>query len=264
MGAVEISTFKIFDGSNVKLEYHDSLRSTSMLAKEYAASGYPDKYVVFTERQFSSPLTKTKLSEGESEGGIFLSIILRPSVFPSQMGLLAPLCATALLTALEEHTNNELGISWLGDVYSEGIKIGGAGVEGKLDNFSTFEYMIVSFAVRLDKKNFEPRLTDMIRQVFESDNRSVEMIIAKSIINRFFAVYQDIKNPTKHVALYKQRFILRGKKIRYVNGEKKYSCKVVDVDSERFSLICEKKNGERILLTSPSGVIIPKKIKLKN
>ncbi len=256
-----ISSMRLSDGSYIKLEYHASLKSTALLAREYAAAGYPDKYVIFTDRQFSSGITKTKLAEGGYEDGVFLSVILRPSFFPSQVGTLGPLCATALLSALEHHTNRTAGIGWVSDIYIDGEKIGGCLIEGKLDNFSTFEYMIVSFAVRLDKNKFSPKLDDMIRKVFESDNQSVGMILAKSIITRFFAVYQDIKTPDKHIALYKRKFILNGKKIKYLVGEKKYSCKVVGVNTPKFSLLCEKSNGEKFEITSPSSVIIPKKIK---
>ncbi len=257
-----ISSMRLADGSYIKLEYHDSLRSTALLAKEYARAGYPDRYVIFTDRQYTSPITRTKLSDGEYEEGLFISIILRPSFFPSQVGQLAPLCATALLSALEQHTDLTTGIGWLSDIYIDGERIGGSTVEGKLDSYSTFEYMIVSFAIRLDKKKYDPKLNDMIRKVFESDNQSIGMIVAKSVISRFFTVYQDIKNPAKHIELYKQKFILRDKKIKYLINDKRHSCKVIDVDSENFALICEKHGGQRFEITSPSSVIIPKKIKI--
>jgi len=257
-----ITSFRLFDGSNVKLEYHEALPSTSALAKSYASLGFSDRYVIVTEKQASSQITKTKLSEGEFENGLFISILLRPSFFPSQMGLLGPLSATALLTALEMHSDKAFGIGWLSDIYCEGENLGGVLVEGKLDSYSSFEYMIVSFAIKVDEKKFAPRLTDMIRKVFDKENESVGMIIAKSIINRFFAVYQDIKNPAKHISLYKRRFLLSGKRIKYIKEEKKHRCRVVDVDSESFALICEMPSGERISITSPSSVIIPDKIKL--
>ncbi len=256
-----ISSMRLSDGSSIKLEFHSSLRSTSALAKEYAASGYPDRYVIITDKQYSPLLGKAKQEESDFENGVFISVILRPSFFPSQVGLLGPLCATALLTALEQHTSHALGIGWMSDVYLNGERIGGASIEGKLDSFSAFEYMIVSFAVRLEEDKFSPRLNDMIRKVFENDNQSVGMIIAKTVVSKFFKLYQDIKNPEKHIGLYKRKFILTGKRIKYLKGEKKHSCKVVDVDSETFSLICEGKSGQKFSITSPSSVIIPKRIK---
>ena len=117
------------DGNTVHLEYHESLYSTAELAKKYALAGYPDRYAVVTER-----LVKRE-DEKASEGGIFLSLILRPSFFPSQATHLAPLAAVSLISALEEQTEASLGIGWVSSIYCDGTPIGGAAIEGKLDSF---------------------------------------------------------------------------------------------------------------------------------
>jgi BirA family biotin operon repressor/biotin-[acetyl-CoA-carboxylase] ligase len=256
-----ISTIRLSDGSSIKTEYHSALFSTSSLAKEYATKGYPDKYVIIAEKQYDSSILRSKLSQGEAEEGIFVSVLLRPTLFPSQLGVLSPLSATALLSALEEHTENELGIAWLSDIYCNGHRIGGVTREGKLDSFTGFEYMIVSFAVKFSKEHFPPRLTDLIRKVFESGNESVGMIIAKTIVNKFFEVYRDVKSPDKYVSLYRRKFILNGKKIKYLKDGKKRSCRVIDIDSQDFSLLCSDSSGAEVHISSPSQVVIPERIK---
>ena len=258
----QVVSFRLSDSNIIKLEYREAVPSTAALAREYARAGYPDRYVIFAENQSNTAVTGTKLSEGEYERGVFISCILRPSFFPSQAGLLGPISAAALITALEEHTTKRLGIGWVSDIYCEGGKIGGVAIEGKLDSFSSYEYLIVSFAIRLDGTNFPPRLTDMIRKVFESENASVAMIIAKTVLTRFFAAYTDIKSPAKMMDIYKERFVLTDKKIKYVEDGKRHSCRVVDVDRQTATLTVETKKGELKRITSPSGVIIPAKIKM--
>ena len=100
----EIITFRAQDGNTVKLEYRESLPSANELAREYAKAGYPDRYAVFTERQTAITACGEIISGNESERGLFLSCILRPSIFPSQAGSIGPLSAVALASALEEHT----------------------------------------------------------------------------------------------------------------------------------------------------------------
>ena len=256
----EAINFRLSDGSAVKLEYHHSLPSTTELAREYAKAGYPDRFVVFTERQTTSPITKTKLASGAEENGIFISVILRPSVFPSQAALLSHLCAVALVTALDEHTDSTPKISWVSDIYSDGLRIGGAAIEGKLTDYSSFEYIIVSFAVKINPKRFSARMTDIIRKVFESENISIGMIIAKSILEKFFSVYAKIRTPEKYMNVYRERFLLFDKKIKCIVGGKKITSRVVDIDKTNGALIVDV-GGERKTITSPSGVLIPKKIK---
>ena len=87
---MNVFSFRTSDGNTVKLEYHTSLPSTAKLAKDYANSAYPDRYVVFAERQTAVSATGAPISEGDSESGLFLSCILRPSIFSSQAGSIGP------------------------------------------------------------------------------------------------------------------------------------------------------------------------------
>ncbi len=256
-----VYTFRASDGNAVKLEYRDSLPSSAALAREYAAAGYPDRYVVFTERQTALSALGHTVSDADGERGLYISCILRPSIFPSQAGLIGPLSAVAFTSALEEHSAKELGICWVSDIYCGGKKIGGCSVEGKLDNFTSYEYLIVNMSVKMDKKNFPPRLTDMMRRVFEADNISVGMIMAKSALNKFFGIYRELKSPQRHMEAYKAKFILEGKKIKYQDAQGKITVKVIGVDKETCALTAEAKNGEIMHITSPSSVIIPSRIK---
>jgi hypothetical protein len=41
----------------------------------------------------------------------------------------------------------EIGIGWISDIFCDGVKIGGATIEGKLESRTSYEYLILSFAV---------------------------------------------------------------------------------------------------------------------
>lgn len=259
-----ITSFRVSDGNTVKLEYRNRLASTTTLAREYAKAGYPDRYAVFTEQQLSSHITTAHSVDGEFDNGLFISLILRPSVFPSQAGLIGPLSAVAFASALEEHTDKKISIGWISDLFCDSRRIGGCAVEGKLGNSTSYEYMIVTFAVKLNATNFPPRLTDMVRKVFEPDNASVAMIIAKTVLNKFFEVYRDLKTPEKHMDAYEKRFALTGCKIRYTTDGKKRRCTVLGIDKATCSLLIETSEGIKDTLTSPFSVIIPNRLRPKN
>ena len=185
-------------GKILHLECHDSLPSTHELARFYASSGYVDGYVVFANSQTKFNSLGKPLADAESEDGVYLSCILRPSIFASQAGFLGALSTVAMVSALEEHTQKSLGIGYVSDVYCEGKRIGKSVVEGKLDSFSAFEYIIVSFYVKLTNENFPPRLSDLVKKVFESENTSIPLIIAKNILENFFALYpKRLKTPER-------------------------------------------------------------------
>ncbi len=242
------------DNSIVKIEYHERVESSIGLMRDYAQdSSFPDRYAV---------LSKYDYTYGSDSHGLHLSLLLRPSLFPSQAGLLTALATVALVKALEEHTSKPLGIGWVGKVYCDGKQIGGVSIEGKLDNFTTYEYIIINFSVKLSSENFPPRLTDLIKKVFEEDNNSIAMIIAKNVLNKFFPYYQKMKSSTKFMQDYHQRFILSGVKVKLLEGGKKTSCKVLSVNRENCALIVEAKDKSIKHITRPASVIIPKTVKL--
>ena len=257
-----IVTYREADGSIINFEAHSSLKSPLELARYYATEkNYPDRYIVFTDRLSKSKITAKKDIESEAEYGIFMSCILRPSIFPSQAALLSALSTAAMVSALEEHTSKKMGLGWVSDVYCDGVKIGSVSLEGKLDNFTTYEYIIISFNAKLSKENFPPTLADMVKKVFESENTSVNMIIARNILTKFFKLYQNLKTPQKFMSEYTQRFALRGKKVKFFRDEKWKAHKVLGIDSKTGELIIDNGREPDIRVSSPALIQNPKKIK---
>ena len=238
------------DNNIVKLECYNRLDSTTKLARAYARDGYPDRYAVVAEYLGSS-----------DERGMHMSIILRPSIFPSQAGLLSSLAAVALASALEEYTAKRIGIGWVSNVYCNGCQVGNVSIEGKLDNFTSYEYIIVTFSVTLSDSDFPPRLSDLIKKVFASEVNTLAMIVAKNVISKFFPLYSSLKTPEKFMSLYMQKFILTGTRVKLLKDGKKQSCKVVGIDPKTCSLLLEGKGKTRITATSPTSVLIPKIIR---
>lgn len=252
------------DGKILHLECHESLPSTHELARTYAQAGYTDGYVVFSEHQTKYGSLGQKLQPDSNEHGVYLSCILRPSIFPSQAGFLGAMSAVAFITALEEQTDKRLGIGWISDIFCEGERIGTTSTEGKLDNYMTYEYIIISFTVKLSDEYFPPRLSDMIKKVFESENTSIPMIIAKNILSKFFAIYpKKVKSPEKFMEIYKRKFTLAGVSAKYIENGKKKRCKVLGVEGADGRLIIEDRNGTIKHIYANRNIILPSKIKLK-
>ena len=255
------STFKVGHGTTLKIEYRDFAPSTAVLAKEYAMHGYPERYAIFTEHQSDTTITGTKLREGALEEGIFISLVLRPTLFPAQVSALGYLSVVAMTQALETYTSKKLGISWVSDIYCDGMKIGGTQVEGKLKDANSYDYVIVSFAVKTNEIIFPPRLKDSVRKVFEKEKLSVGMMMARSILDRFFQLYSDIKDVEKQKKCYVDKFILKDAKIKYIEDGKKHTVRVTGIDEEDLSLLVKRPFTEEFNVFTPSRVIIPGRLK---
>ena len=256
-------TFRMADGNVIQLEQHDTLPSTLALAREYARSGYPDKYVIFTEKEEIPATEGDKRSKPRTESGIFMSCILRPSFFFSQSGFLGVLTGVSMLDALSAHTDRHLGLGWGSDLYCEGRKIAGASFDGKLVNYSAYEYLIVTFRILLDDESFPPRMGDIVRRVFEGDSSSLALLIGKNVLSRFFSLYPYLKTPEKFMDAYQRRFLLRGIRTKLVTEKKNIPCRILGVNPQNAKLIVERRGGQVLDISSPSQIIIPEKIHIK-
>ena len=257
-----VTSYREADGSIIKFEAHSSLKSPAELAKYYATEkGYPDRYVVFTDKLRKAKPSTAKDVESEAEYGIFMSCILRPSIFPSQASLLRIMSAAATASALQSHTEKEVGIGWVSDIYCDKVKIGSVTLEGKLDDFTTYEYIIISFNLKISKDNFPPRLEDMVKTVFESENTCINMIIARNILSHFFKFYQTLRSPQTFMNVYNEKFSFRGKRVKYFRDEKWRAHKVLGIDSKAGELILDNGKLADIRVSSPKLIQNPKKIK---
>ena len=258
-----IVNYREADGSIINFEAHSSLISPVALARYYAAEKhYPDRYVVFTEKLIKpNANSKKKDMESEAEYGIFMSCILRPSIFPSQASMLSAMSTVPAAAGLQEHTKSTVGIGWVNDIYCDKMKIGSVTIEGKLDDFTTYEYILVSFNIKITKESFPPRLKDLVKKVFQTENTSVNMVIARTIVSHFFKLYQNLRTPEAFMETYNDMFAFRGKRVKYLRDEKWKTHKVLGIDSKQGTLILDNGKHAPIHVSSPTLIQNPKKIR---
>ena len=98
--------------------------STNRVAKELARSGAPHGSWVLAKRQ-TAGRGRLDRSFYSPEGGVYLSVILRPDIPPEDLVLITPMAATAVRNAVHGLTGIELGIKWVNDLYLGDKKVGG-------------------------------------------------------------------------------------------------------------------------------------------
>ncbi|MBQ7314502.1 MAG: hypothetical protein IJW83_00630 [Clostridia bacterium] len=255
-----VLTYRTADGNVLPIEYHETLTSTAALAREYARAGYPDRYCVFSEAQTDATLTGARATDGTATRGVFVSCILRPLFFPSQAAFLGELCAVALASALEMHTDRSIDIGWISDIFCEGKRIGGCALESKLDAFTAYEYLIVTFAVRVDERVFPCRLSDLMKQVFSDNRASAPLRMGESILDRFFSLCRELQTPKKFMDEYRRRFVMAGLPVVYLDGDKRKKGKILGVDQEHGQLLIEQKHGDIHKISGRSRLILPTRV----
>ncbi len=98
--------------------------STNRAAKELARQGASQGTAVLADRQTAG---RGRLGRDffSPEGGLYLSVILRPELPREQWSLLTPMAAVAVCRALKQTCGLSPGIKWVNDLYLAGKKLCG-------------------------------------------------------------------------------------------------------------------------------------------
>ncbi|MBR2976697.1 MAG: biotin--[Oscillospiraceae bacterium] len=98
--------------------------STNLAAKRLALNGAPDGTVILAKRQ-----TAGRGSAGRSfqspDGGLYLTVLLRPKLPPEKLPSLTPLLAVAAAEAVERVCGVKPGIKWVNDLVVRSRKLAG-------------------------------------------------------------------------------------------------------------------------------------------
>lgn len=135
-----ISTRSI--GQN-KIFYFPTLTSTTEPAREAAQKGCAEGTLVVAEEQTGGRGRLDRVWYSPQYKGIFLSLVLRPPVNPSEASQVTMLAAVALALAINKETGVSAGIKWPNDLLVQGKKVCGilADLNAEMDRVN---YLVLS------------------------------------------------------------------------------------------------------------------------
>lgn len=144
-----------------RLELYDTVESTQNLARAAAEAGASEGSLFIAEQQLSG---RGRMGRGwiSPKGkGIWMSMVLRPSVpihFAPQLTLLT---AVALCRSLNRVTSLEIGIKWPNDLLIDGKKISGILLESAAED-ERLRYVIagVGISVNLEESDYPEELLE--------------------------------------------------------------------------------------------------------
>lgn len=130
-----------------KIKQYDTLTSTSDLLKEMARAGAPAGTVVIATRQTAGRgrMGRSFLSE---EGGLYMSLLLRPTGDAADALRITAKAAVAVSLAVEKHTKKPAAIKWVNDIYQGGKKVCGILAEGQA-RADGMDFVVLGIGVNL-------------------------------------------------------------------------------------------------------------------
>ena len=218
--------------------------STNTVCKELFASGIHSALVIALSqtggkgrlgRNFYSP----------AETGIYMSLLLRPSLNAQDTVALTTAAAVAVSKAIDEITGKTSLIKWVNDIYLYDKKVCGILCEAGLSpNKDTPDYVIVGIGININtpKNNFPDDIKDKAGSLFEESKTSddVKKQLILKIVENFFEIYNAL--PLKnYMNYYRNKSLLQDKEVSFVKDGLEFSGKVIGI-TDNAGIIIKTKN----------------------
>lgn len=221
------------------------LPSTNLTLKEKASLGAPEGTVIIAEEQTMGRGRFGRQFFSPAGTGIYMSMLLRPQLEPSDSTLITTAAAVAVSEAIEEVTGNSTVIKWINDIWikrpddNSYAKVCGILTEAALSSGSKYpDYIILGIGINvfepengfpselssiaasaINAKSTEKSVTDCLADTSQHNSytQNTRNRIIAAVLNKFMAFYPEL---TKRAFLneYRRRSVVLGKKINIIEN----------------------------------------------
>lgn len=239
------------DAAPFEISVRRTVDSTNAWARERACEGAPEGTVVVAEGQSAGRGRLGRAFYSPEGTGLYLSILLRPSIDPSRSYLLTCSAAVATARAIESVCGRPAQIKWVNDVYCGGRKVAGILTEGSFGlEDGRFEHAVVGVGinVRTPAGGWPEEIAQRAGVVLEDeDSAAVRCRLAAALLQEFWSIYERL--PDEDFAEeYRRRCFLIGKTVTATAGRKTLVGRAIGLD-EAFRLVVECADGSRHALS---------------
>ena len=228
----------------------DDISSTNLKAKELAQEGKTEGTVVISKTQNKGRGRFDRVWESP-EGGLYLSIILRPRCQPDKITLLPLLAALSVCKTITSVCDLYVKIKWPNDVLINGKKVCGILLESE-SNKDGLDYVVLGFGINLNVE------VDALPNGFNATSISREIgikldyyVFLKKLLLNLSEIYTFFIEKKYAILLkeWKVNSDTIGKQVCIDTPSGKINGKAVDIDQSGF-LVVVTDSGEHKKITS--------------
>ena len=243
----EVSLLRAF-AKERRVNFSDVTGSTNTDLKTLAAAGEATGTLCVAEKQTGGRGRRGR-SFSSPAGGVYFSLLLRPTLPLSEISSLTGAVAVAVARALETETGLPVGIKWVNDLYLHGKKAVGILCEAVADLESgTPEYVVVGVGIDLCGQ-LPPELDGIATTVEREGGRVPDRaaLIARAVreIERVAAapLSKDVLTESR------RRSVLLGREVTVTWGDDTFRARAVDLN-DRGELVVALEDGRTLALSS--------------
>ena len=236
--------------NKISIEVLEKATSTNTLLKE-AASEKAEGFVLIAGEQTEGRgrLGRSFFSPGDT--GLYMSLLLRPSITPEQSVFITTAAAVSVCEALEKVGAEGTAIKWVNDVFLNDKKVCGILTEGSFNpQKGAFDYVVLGVGINVyePESGFPDELQSIAGAVCESRSENLRNTIAAEFLNSFMGYYNTLEKK-EYSTEYEQKCFVIGKDIFIINNGESTPARALGLD-ENFGLLAELPDGSQVTLNS--------------
>lgn len=226
------------------LLHYDEVSSTQDIAENLAREGAEEGTVVIAETQTSGRGRKGRIWLSPPEGGLYLSIILRPRLMPSQIVQIPLIAGVAAIRAITHTISLQPKLKWPNDIIINGKKTGGILTE-MCSEIDGVNYVILGIGININTPSRVLVSSGLATSLADECGECVSRVklvqhlfsALETLYTRFLTSgFDPLRNEWKRL----NNTI--GSRVRIINGDE-INGEAIDIDEEGFLLV-RKDNGD--------------------
>ncbi|WP_458407060.1 biotin--[acetyl-CoA-carboxylase] ligase [Anaerotignum sp.] len=228
------------------LYFYPETDTTNDRIRELALEGAPEGTLAVAEQQTAGRGRRGRIWQAPAESGIWMSLLLRPDIPPTQASVLTLLAGIALAEAIEAVTGMEVGIKWPNDILLNGKKLVGILTEMDCD-MESIHSVTVGMGINVNTKEFPEDLKDIATSLYlESGKEFDRAALVGQAMKHFEALYEEFLEQGGVFAPFKERYRAKclniGKEVKVI-GSETYLATALDITPEGELIVKRKDNG---------------------
>ena len=172
-----------------KVECFSSIDSTNTKAKQLAELGEAEGMLVTAEKQTAGKGRRGRSWESEPGVGIWMTLLLRPSILPVKVSGLTLLAALALVRAIKDVCRLDAQIKWPNDVILAKKKI--CGILTEMSSEENFvHYVVVGIGINANMASFSREVEETATSIYLQSGKKINRAeLAAAWIQSFCEYY---------------------------------------------------------------------------
>lgn len=224
---------------------YDEIDSSNNTAKKLAQAGMAEGTLIIAKKQTSGKGRMGRSFISNEENGLYMSLILRPTIPANECIDITVIGAVAVAEAIEATSNKKCSIKWVNDVFVDDKKACGILTEASVSfESASLDYVVLGIGINVTepKNGFNDEIKDIAGAVLEKNIVGYKSRLCAEIINRFFDYYNEIKN-REFINIYKSKSNIIGKDVSVYRGNEIVNGTCIDIDDNANLVV---KSGEKI------------------